>query len=233
MHVWARSLRAMSLFLKASRYVIVLIPGAILTPFTEPASGDPFPHSMEPQLRALGLATTLIRGVPSLSNPHTICVQGEKLSSEKCRILKLLGVQMAVSRNGVRLLITRSSVSTSARDGPRELALYRATTAITTIPTLILLWPDVCMHISTTLYLQFLQLVQKLSQTSNRCDVTMTGIDTSSKMILETVGLFVDLATTFDWTGKSLVALCITDRCLFSISCPLRLLLRPPHRFGL
>ena len=52
---------------------------------------------MEPQLRALGLATTLIRGVPSLSNPHTICAQGEKLTSEKCRILKLLGVQMAVS----------------------------------------------------------------------------------------------------------------------------------------
>ena len=42
-------------------------------------------------------STTLVRGVPSLSNPHTICVAGEKLSSEKCRILKLLGVQMAVS----------------------------------------------------------------------------------------------------------------------------------------
>lgn len=52
---------------------------------------------MEPQLRALGLSTTLVRGVPSLNNPHTLCRKGEKLSSEKCRILKLLGVQMAVS----------------------------------------------------------------------------------------------------------------------------------------
>ncbi|KAK1924818.1 ribosomal protein [Papiliotrema laurentii] len=74
---------------------ITLPEGPILTPFTEPASGDPFPHSMEPQLRALGLSTTLIRGVPSLNNPHVICKKGEKLTSEKCRILKLLGVQMA------------------------------------------------------------------------------------------------------------------------------------------
>ena len=55
---------------------------------------------MEPQLRALGLATTLVRGVPSLNNPHTICTKGERLTSEKCRILKLLAVQMAVSHPG-------------------------------------------------------------------------------------------------------------------------------------
>ena len=73
------------------------VAGPILTPFSEPAMGDPFPHSMEPQLRALGLATTLTRGVPSLTRPHTLCQSNEKLSSEKCRILKLLGVQMAVS----------------------------------------------------------------------------------------------------------------------------------------
>jgi mRNA turnover protein 4 len=59
--------------------------------------GDPFPHSMEPQLRQLGLNTTLVRGVPSLNNPHVLCRKGEKLTSEKCRILKLLGVQMSVS----------------------------------------------------------------------------------------------------------------------------------------
>ena len=52
---------------------------------------------MEPQLRQLGLATTLIKGVPSLNHPHILCREGEKLSSEQCRILKLLGVQMAVS----------------------------------------------------------------------------------------------------------------------------------------
>ncbi|ODN84631.1 hypothetical protein L202_00538 [Cryptococcus amylolentus CBS 6039] len=74
---------------------ISLPEGPILTPFADPPSGDPFPHSMEPQLRALGLTTTLIRGVPSLNNPHVLCTKGEKLTSEKCRILKLLAIQMA------------------------------------------------------------------------------------------------------------------------------------------
>ena len=77
--------------------VLNLVVGPILTPFSEPPTGDPFPHSMEPQLRALGLSSSLVRGVPSLNHPHTLCRKGEKLSSEKCRILKLLGVQMAVS----------------------------------------------------------------------------------------------------------------------------------------
>lgn len=70
--------------------------GPLMTPFDDDA-GDTFPHSMEPQLRALGLHTTLIRGVPSLNTPHQLCKAGDILSSEQCRILKLLGVQMAVS----------------------------------------------------------------------------------------------------------------------------------------
>lgn len=76
---------------------VTLPEGPLLTPWSETASGDPFPHSMDPQLRQLGLDTKLVRGVPSLSNAHVLCRKGEKLSSEKCRILKLLAVQMAVS----------------------------------------------------------------------------------------------------------------------------------------
>jgi mRNA turnover protein 4 len=75
---------------------VLNLPGPLLTPFGD-ESGDPFPHSMEPQLRALGLHTTLVRGVPSLNTSHQLCKSGETLSSEQCRILKLLGVQMAVS----------------------------------------------------------------------------------------------------------------------------------------
>lgn len=67
----------------------------MLTPYSADNSGDPFPHSMDPQLRQLGLDTKLVRGVPSLANSHVLCRKGEKLSSEKCRILKLLAVQMA------------------------------------------------------------------------------------------------------------------------------------------
>ncbi|CAD6590514.1 MAG: mRNA turnover and ribosome assembly protein [Tremellales sp. Tagirdzhanova-0007] len=77
---------------------VTLPAGPLLTPYAEPPVGDPFPHSMDPQLRALGLATNLVRGVPSLNNPHSLCRKGEKLSSEKCRILKLLGIQMAEFR---------------------------------------------------------------------------------------------------------------------------------------
>jgi hypothetical protein len=102
---------------------------------------------MEPQLRALGLATTLVKGVPSLNNPHAVCATGEKLSSEKCRILKLLGVQMAVSEhltlvNHVVPLIARNSRSTLGLDGPRARALCKGMT-LTTTPIQIPRWLDV------------------------------------------------------------------------------------------
>ena len=51
---------------------------------------------MDPQLRALGLSSVLVRGIPSLNEPYIICRAGETLSSEQCRLLKLLGVQMTV-----------------------------------------------------------------------------------------------------------------------------------------
>jgi hypothetical protein len=42
-------------------------PGPLRTPWTgEEQSGDPFPHLMDPQLRTLGLNTSLVRGLPSL-----------------------------------------------------------------------------------------------------------------------------------------------------------------------
>lgn len=86
-----------------STRTITLPAGHILSPLTDDASGDPFPHSMEPQFRQLGLKTTLVKGVPSLMDEHVLCREGEKLTSEKCRILKLLGVQMAVSSIPVRV----------------------------------------------------------------------------------------------------------------------------------
>lgn len=76
---------------------ITLPKGPLLTPYTEDQSGDPLPHSMDPQLRQLGLDTLLVKGVPTLREETVLCKEGEKLSSEKCRILKLLAIQMAVS----------------------------------------------------------------------------------------------------------------------------------------
>lgn len=48
------------------------------------------PHSLEPQLRALGMPTELRRGVPTLIERFSVCKQGEKITSEKAQILKHL-----------------------------------------------------------------------------------------------------------------------------------------------
>ena len=48
-----------------------------------------FPHSMEPSLRSLGLPTVLEKGVIHLSQEYTVCKQGDTLTPEQCRILKL------------------------------------------------------------------------------------------------------------------------------------------------
>ncbi|XP_014287668.1 mRNA turnover protein 4 homolog [Halyomorpha halys] len=54
-----------------------------------------FSHSMEPQLRQLGLPTSLQRGVVTLTQEHPVCKEGKPLTPEQARILKLLGNQMA------------------------------------------------------------------------------------------------------------------------------------------
>merc|ERR1711970_1027043 len=54
-----------------------------------------FPHSMEPQLRQLGLPTALKKGVVTLLKDHGVCKEGDTLTPEQARILKLLGIEMA------------------------------------------------------------------------------------------------------------------------------------------
>merc|ERR1712037_804 len=54
-----------------------------------------FPHSIEPQLRALGMPTALKKGVVTLLSDYTVCKKGDTLTSEQTRILKLLGKQQA------------------------------------------------------------------------------------------------------------------------------------------
>ncbi|XP_062821666.1 mRNA turnover protein 4 homolog [Anolis carolinensis] len=61
-----------------------------------------FPHSMEPQLRQLGLPTALKKGVVTLLADHDVCKEGDVLTPEQARILKLFGYQMAEFRVTVR-----------------------------------------------------------------------------------------------------------------------------------
>ncbi|XP_078584945.1 mRNA turnover protein 4 homolog [Branchiostoma floridae x Branchiostoma japonicum] len=72
-----------------------------------------FSHSMEPQLRQLGLPTKLERGEITLISDHTVCTAGDVLTPEQARILKLLDTPM------VNFHITLDSVWSN--DGTFEL----------------------------------------------------------------------------------------------------------------
>ncbi|XP_053382630.1 mRNA turnover protein 4 homolog isoform X2 [Mercenaria mercenaria] len=54
-----------------------------------------FSHSMEPQLRQLGLPTSLKKGVITLNKEYTVCNLDQTLTPEQARILKLFGHEMA------------------------------------------------------------------------------------------------------------------------------------------
>jgi mRNA turnover protein 4 len=70
---------------------------------------EPFPHNEEPQLRKLGLTTTMKKGVPTLTNPHKLCDKGKPLTGEQAQLLKLIGEKMVVFR--VRLIARWDSES--------------------------------------------------------------------------------------------------------------------------
>lgn len=62
----------------------------------EEKDGSVAPHSLEPQLRKLGLATSLVKGVPTLHAPHTICTKGQVLDSNQANLLKIFNKPLAV-----------------------------------------------------------------------------------------------------------------------------------------
>jgi len=68
---------------------IILPAGPVMQHHSDPP--EPMPHNEEPQLRKLGLTTTMKRGVPTLDNPHKICEKGKKLTPEQSQLLKLVG----------------------------------------------------------------------------------------------------------------------------------------------
>ncbi|XP_018358007.1 PREDICTED: mRNA turnover protein 4 homolog [Trachymyrmex cornetzi] len=55
-----------------------------------------FQHSMEPQLRQLGMPTSLKKGIITLIKPFTVCKKNEVLTPEQAQILKLLSKPLAV-----------------------------------------------------------------------------------------------------------------------------------------
>ncbi|XP_063173821.1 mRNA turnover protein 4 homolog [Candoia aspera] len=63
---------------------------------------EQFSHSMEPQLRQLGLPTALKKGVVTLISDYEVCKEGDILTPEQARILKLFGYAMAEFKVTIR-----------------------------------------------------------------------------------------------------------------------------------
>jgi mRNA turnover protein 4 len=82
----------------ASR-TIVLPAGPVMRHWSDPP--EPFPHNEEPQLRKLGLTTSMNRGVPTLTAPHKLCEEGKVLTAEQAQLLKLIGERMVEFRVGL------------------------------------------------------------------------------------------------------------------------------------
>jgi len=86
---------------------VVLPAGPVLRHFSDPP--EPFPHNEEPQLRKLGLSTSMVKGVPTLTVAHELCEKGKPLTSEQAQLLKLSGIKMVTFR--VALLARWDSTS--------------------------------------------------------------------------------------------------------------------------
>ena len=82
----------------ASR-TITLPAGPVMRNHSDPP--EPFPHNEEPQLRKLGLTTSMDRGVPTLQVPHKVCEKGKLLTAEQAQLLKLVGHKMVEFRVGL------------------------------------------------------------------------------------------------------------------------------------
>lgn len=68
---------------------------AVQTVYVKAGPIHAFSHAIEPQLRQLGMCTSLVKGVVTLMKEFKICTIGEVLSPEQCRLLKLFNHKMA------------------------------------------------------------------------------------------------------------------------------------------
>ncbi|KAF5369306.1 hypothetical protein D9758_002811 [Tetrapyrgos nigripes] len=96
---------------------VILPAGPVMRVHSDPP--EPFPHNEEPQLRRLGLTTTMNRGVPTLTSPHKLCEKGKVLTAEQAQLLKLIGEKMVTFRVGLIARWEAGSGEVIQLDGPR------------------------------------------------------------------------------------------------------------------
>lgn len=75
---------------------------------------EPLSHTIEPELRKLGVPSRLVKGKVSLEltdgqEGHVVCREGETLDSRQTTLLKLFGVASSEFRIGLKAHWTRSS----------------------------------------------------------------------------------------------------------------------------
>ncbi|KAH0536632.1 hypothetical protein FGG08_006500 [Glutinoglossum americanum] len=58
----------------------------------------PLAHSLEQEVRSLGMPTSLVKGRVVLDQPYVVCKRGDALNSHQTRLLKLFGVATAEFR---------------------------------------------------------------------------------------------------------------------------------------
>lgn len=79
----------------------------------QPAEDDvPLPHSLESELRGLGLPTRLDKGKIVLGAPFTVCKEGQTLDSKQARLLKQFGVACAQFKVSVLGYYSKTDSST-------------------------------------------------------------------------------------------------------------------------
>ncbi|KAF5372284.1 hypothetical protein D9757_009636 [Collybiopsis confluens] len=78
---------------------VILPAGPVMRRHSDPP--EPFPHNEDPQLRKLGLTTTMNRGVPTLTVSHKLCEKGKVLTAEQAQLLKLIGERMVTFKVGL------------------------------------------------------------------------------------------------------------------------------------
>eukprot|EP00055_Hartaetosiga_balthica_P006447 m.20216 g.20216 ORF g.20216 m.20216 type:complete len:222 (-) comp5226_c0_seq1:1519-2184(-) len=75
-----------------------------------------FPHSLEPQLRKLGMPTSLVKGVVTLDKDFNICKKDQALSPEQARLLKLFGYKQATFRIKLKSVFSQETMTDYAEN---------------------------------------------------------------------------------------------------------------------
>lgn len=87
----------------AGRTVVVPAGAVASTGGEVPAEHDvPASHTLEPELRRLGMPTRLVKGVVMLDTEYTICREGQVLDARQTRLLKLFSICLSEFRVRVR-----------------------------------------------------------------------------------------------------------------------------------